>query len=97
MKMGYPEDIIIEPIVSEQSWGLQEEQNKYTFRVHQKANKVQIREAVESLFDVKVKKVWTMNYKGKPRSMRFDVEGKRPSWKKAIVKLAQQDQIEIYQ
>ncbi len=95
--MEYSEDVIIEPIVSEESWRLQGEQNKYTFRVHQQANKIQIQKAVESLFDVKVEKVWTMNYKGKPRSMRFNVEGKRPSWKKAIVKLAEEDQIEIYQ
>lgn len=95
--MEYPEDVIIEPIVSEQSWRLQGEQNKYTFRVHRRANKIQIRKAVEDLFEVKVEKVWTMNYKGKPRSMRFDIEGKRPSWKKAIVKLAEGDQIEIYQ
>lgn len=95
--MEYSEDVIIEPIVSEESWRIQGEQNKYTFRVRHGVNKIQIRKAVEILFDVKVEKVWTMNYKGKPRSMRFDVEGERPRWKKAIVKLAEQDQIEIYQ
>lgn len=95
--MRYAEDVIIEPIVSEESWRLQEVENKYTFRVHRGANKIQIRNAVENLFGVAVEKVWTMNYRGKPRSIRFNVEGKRPSWKKAIVKLVEGDQIEIYQ
>lgn len=95
--MRYAEDVIIEPIVSEESWRLQEVENKYTFRVHQRANKIQIRNAVENLFGVTVEKVWTMNYRGKPRSIRFNVEGKRPNWKKAIVKLVEEDQIEIYQ
>jgi large subunit ribosomal protein L23 len=95
--MEYSEDVIIEPIVSEESWRLQDEENKYTFRVHPGANKIQIRKAVENLFGVEVEKVWTMNYRGKPRSMRFNVEGKRPNWKKAVVKLVEGDQIEIYQ
>lgn len=95
--MEYLEDVIIEPIVSEESWRLQDEENKYTFRVHQDANKIQIRKAVANIFGVEVQKVWTMNYRGKPRSIRFNQEGKRSNWKKAIVKLVPEDRIEIYQ
>ncbi len=91
-----PEDIIIEPVVSEKSWRAQEE-GKYTFRVHPQANKVQIRQAVEQLFKVKVKKVWTMNYRGKPKRIRFYQQGRRPHWKKAIVQLAPGHRIELYQ
>ncbi len=91
-----PEDIILEPLVSEKAWRGQDE-GKYTFRVHPKANKLQIRRAVEELFKVKVVKVRTMNVKGKPRKIRFYQPGKRPDWKKAIVQLAPGHRIEIHQ
>lgn len=94
--MEHLEDVLFEPIVSEESWGLQDE-HKYTFRVHPHANKLQIRRAVEEIFRVKVVRVWIQNYKGKPRRHRFYEQGKTSSWKKAIVKLAEGDRIEIYQ
>ena len=78
-----PEDIIIKPIITEKSNdGLQE--GKYTFKVAKKATKVQIAQAVESLFEVKVLKVNTMIVKGKVKRVGA-TSGKRPDWKKAII------------
>lgn len=95
--MEHLEDLLIEPLVSEESWRIQEDNNMYTFRVHPQANKLQIRQAVEEIFKVRVVSVRTMNLRGKPRRQRFYQEGRTPRWKKAIVRLAEGDQIEIYQ
>lgn len=78
-------DIIIRPVITEKSMSLMGER-KYTFVVHKSANKVQIRNAIESIFDVKVEKVFTMNYMGKKKRVRIHT-GKRPDFKKAIVQL----------
>jgi len=94
--MEYLEDVLLEPIVSEESWRLQED-DMYTFKVHPQANKHQIRRAVEEVFKVRVVAVRTMNMPGKPRSQRFYQEGRTPRWKKAIVRLAAGERIEIYQ
>lgn len=91
-----PEDVILEPILSEKSWKGQD-RRQYTFRVHPLVNKVEIRKAVEQIFKVKVQKVWTMNLHGKPRRTRFYQQGKRPDWKKAVVQLAPGQRIEMYQ
>lgn len=91
-----PEDVLIAPLVSERSWALQEE-GKYTFRVHANANKLQIRQAVEALFNVNVESVWTQNYKGKPRQRKIGQRGHTRSWKKAIVQLQVGQRIEVYQ
>lgn len=78
-------DIIKRPVITEHSMNLGEK--KYTFEVDPRANKIQIKNAVEEIFGVKVEKVNTMNYKGKFR--RFGrYSGYRPNRKKAIVKLA---------
>ena len=78
-----PEDIIIKPIITEESnEGIQE--GKYTFKVNKKATKVDIANAVEKLFEVKVLKVNTINVKGKEKRDRRNV-GKTSDWKKAIV------------
>jgi large subunit ribosomal protein L23 len=78
-----PEDIIIKPIITEESnEGLQE--GKYTFKVNKKATKVDIANAVEKLFEVKVLKVNTMTVKGKEKRVGRNV-GKTSDWKKAIV------------
>lgn len=90
------EDVLIAPIVSEKSWGGQED-GKYSFRVHPAANKVQIRKAIENIFKVKVEHVWTMRQVGKPKRVRFYQSGKRTDWKKAVVQLAEGQRIEIYQ
>jgi len=91
-----PEDVLIEPLVSERSWARQDE-GKYTFRVHKKANKIQVRQAVEALFEVNVERVWTQNYAGKPRMRKAGQSGRTRSWKKAIVQLQVGQRIEIYQ
>lgn len=83
MRSAY--DIILKPVISEKAMdGMQE--RKYTFRVAVDANKLQIKNAVEEIFDVDVEKVTTMNMKGKPRRVRY-VMGKTSDWKKAVVKL----------
>ncbi len=86
--------IILQPIVTEKSMGDAEGRGKYHFRVHPEANKIQIREAVEALFDVHVLSVNTMNVRGKSRrrSYRHRV-GKTAQWKKAIVTLVPGERI----
>lgn len=88
-------DIIIKPIVTEASM-IAMEDNKYTFKVLPKANKTQIKNAVSEIFDVEVVKVNTMNVKGKVKRMGQN-EGKRADWKKAIVKLASGNEIELFE
>lgn len=79
------EDIIKRPIVTEKSMSMLQDK-KYTFEVNKKANKVEIKKAVEKIFGVEVDKVWTMNVKPKKKRLgRF--EGQTRAWKKAIVKL----------
>lgn len=80
-----PHDIIIKPIVTERSM-YDSENGKYTFKVLKKANKYQIKDAVEAVFDVKVDKVNVMNMNGKLKRMGR-TQGKRADWKKAIVTL----------
>jgi len=89
-----PRDIIIEPVISEKSYGLQD-QNQYTFLVRPDANKTQIKIAVEKIFEVKVDSVNTVNRKGKRKRTRFGY-GKRPDTKRAIVKVADGDRIDIF-
>ena len=89
-------DIIIAPIISENTMDQMQEANTYTFKVAKNANKVEIRNAVEEIFSVKVVNVNTMNVRGKKRRLGFH-EGKKPDWKKALVKLAEDDEIEIYE
>ena len=78
-----PEEIIIRPVVTEKS-NDELQQAKYTFEVNKKATKVQIANAVEKLFEVKVLKVNTMTVKGKTKRVGYHV-GKTSDWKKAIV------------
>jgi len=89
-----PEQVIIRPVLTEKSYRLQNEENTYTFEVRKKSNKIQIREAVEEMFDVEVDDVRTMNQRGKKRSFRFQ-EGQTPSVKKALVKLKQPHRIDL--
>jgi large subunit ribosomal protein L23 len=77
-------DLLLKPVVSEKSYALLDE-NKYTFIVHPDANKEQIRDAVELLFDVKVTAVNTINRKGKRKRTRVGTYGHRASTKRAIV------------
>jgi large subunit ribosomal protein L23 len=87
--------VIIEPVVSEKSYALMGA-NKYTFRVHEDANKTQIGQAVEEIFDVKVAKVRTASVKSKPKSQR-GFRGRTREWKKAIVELAPGSRIELFE
>lgn len=87
-------DVILAPVVSEKSYGLIDD-NTYTFVVHPDANKIEIRQAVEKIWGVRVIGVNTVNRKGKVKRNRFG-EGKRPSSKRAIVKLAEGDKIELF-
>jgi len=90
-------DIILKPVITENSMSIIDEK-KYTFLVHPEATKVQIKEAVEKMFDgTKVASVNTMNYDGKPKR-RGAIWGKTAKRKKAIVKLtATSKEIEIFQ
>ena len=85
--MRIPHDIIIKPIITERSMEDMAD-GKYTFKVDKRANKTEVKKAVETIFDVKVKKVNTMNMLGKVKR-RGATSGRRPSWKKAIVKLTE--------
>lgn len=85
--MRTPQDIIIKPIITEASMDAIAGR-KYTFKVIKDANKIEIGKAVESLFDVKVAKVNTMNVKGQQRRQGQYV-GYQPDWKKAIVTLTE--------
>lgn len=88
-------DIIIAPIVSEKSYDLIEYHNTYTFEVDPRANKGQIREAVEKLFDVRVVRVNTMNRKGKQKRQGWTV-GRRKHTKRAVVTLAEGNSIDLF-
>ena len=90
-----PRDVILAPVVSEKSYSLLD-LNAYTFEVHPQANKTEIRQAVEAIWGVKVLSVNTINRKGKVKKFRF-IEGRRPNSKRAIVKLAEGDKIEIFE
>ena len=94
--MTNPHDIIIKPIVTEQSMAAMAE-NKYTFVVSKNANKTEIKKAVEAIFGVNVEKVNTLNYDGKVKRMGRSV-GRTASFKKAVVKLtADSKEIEFFQ
>ena len=88
-------DILIRPIVTEKSTALME-QGKYTFRVPLAATKIQIRQAVEQIFKVKVQAVNTMRYEGKLKRMGR-TQGRRSDWKKAVVTLKPGEAIELFE
>ena len=88
-------DILIRPIVPEKSTALME-QGKYTFRVPLAATKIQIRQAVEQIFKVKVQAVNTMRYEGKLKRMGR-TQGRRSDWKKAVVTLKPGEAIELFE
>ncbi len=96
-------DVIYGPVVTEKSAEAIEKDNVYTFIVNRSANKIEILRAVEGIWDVKVSHVRTMRYAGKAkralmgRLSRNPKIGRRPAFKKAIVQLAEGDQIEFYE
>lgn len=89
-------DVIIEPVVTERSTLMADEEDAYTFVVARDATKPEIRRAIERMFDVDVRKVRTMNMPGKLRRVGRHL-GVRPGYKKAIVKLAAGDHIDLYE
>ncbi len=91
-----PYQIIIRPIITEKSMLAKDTANTVTFEVHPKANKSEIKKAVEQLFGVKVLSVNTLNVKGKTKRFRF-VRGKKKDWKKAMVKLKPGETIDLFE
>ncbi|PIE98395.1 MAG: 50S ribosomal protein L23 [Treponema sp.] len=88
-------DIILAPVVTEKTTELRD-QDKYVFKVDKRATKIQIKEAVRRLFNVKVVGCTVINVRGKSRRMRYKA-GMTPSWKKATVRLAQGETIKIFE
>ena len=94
--------IIIGPLLTEKGATLTESLNKYLFKVEKASNKIEIKKAIESKFNVKVKKVSIINVKGKMKSMSVKssgrtirTQGKKSSWKKAIVTLGKDSSIDL--
>jgi large subunit ribosomal protein L23 len=95
--MNDPRDVVIRPVVSEKSYALLD-QGVYTFVVASSANKIEIRHAVESIFNVRVTNVNTLNRQGKrKRNRRTFTFGNRPDTKRAIVTLAEGDRIDLFE
>ena len=92
--MRDPRSVLYRPLMTEKSMRQKEEQNSVTFQVARDANKVEIRQAVEKVFNVKVATVRTASHEGKWKRMGKH-EGRRPSWKKAIVTLAPGHKIDL--
>ena len=94
--MSSPYDVILEPVISEKSMDMAQEK-KYTFKVATDANKTKIKQAIEEIFDVDVKKVNVINMDGKVKRLGR-TQGKRSDYKKAIVTLSQDSkEIEFFQ
>ncbi|MBI5200558.1 MAG: 50S ribosomal protein L23 [Elusimicrobia bacterium] len=89
-----PYNTLVRPLLTERSTILKEKFNQYVFEVVPSASKPEIKKAVEQLFKVKVEKVRTMNVLGQDKRMGRSV-GKRPDWKKSIVKLAEGQKIDL--
>jgi large subunit ribosomal protein L23 len=92
--------VLIRPLYTEKIARLQESENKFAFEVDKNANKIEIRREIEKKFDVKITAIQTMIMQGKMRQQltrggRFS--GRRPDWKKAIVKLAEGDKLDLFE
>ncbi|HUP69460.1 MAG TPA: 50S ribosomal protein L23 [Acidimicrobiales bacterium] len=95
--MKEPRDIVLRPVVSEKSYSLLDD-GVYTFVVDPSANKTEIRQAIESIFNVRVTNVNTLNRKGKRKRNRKQATfGTRPDTKRAIVTLAGEDRIDLFE
>ncbi|MDP3984734.1 MAG: 50S ribosomal protein L23 [Acidimicrobiia bacterium] len=93
--MKNPRDIIVAPVVSEKSYDLVEKNNTYTFEVDRRSNKSEIKDAIEEIFSVQVLSVNTQNRKGKVKRTGA-VLGRRNHVKRALVTLAQGDNIDLF-
>ncbi len=91
-------NVVIRPLVTEKGTHQSQTRNAYAFQVARKANKIEIKGAIETIFpDVEVLAVNTLNVRGKPTRSRYNTRGRRSDWKKAIVTLRPEDTIEIYE
>lgn len=90
-----PYQVVRRPLVTEKGTHLSERHNAYTFEVHPQATKLDIKRAVQELWDVRVLKIRTQNRQGKPRRHRMHV-GRTSAWKKAIVVLHEEDRIAFF-
>lgn len=102
--MREPHDVVIQPVITEKSTRQMNDQNVYTFIVDERANKIEIKRAVQKLWDVDVLDVRTMRYAGKARrpllgrmSGNWREVGRQASYKKALVTLAEGHHIEFYE
>jgi large subunit ribosomal protein L23 len=91
----HPNEVLLAPVVSEKSYSLIADR-KYSFRVHPRAHKTQVRQAVEELFHVKVERVNVSQVKAKPKRRGLH-RGTKPGWKKAVVQVREGDTIEIFE
>jgi large subunit ribosomal protein L23 len=91
-----PRDIILQPVVSEKSYDLVDANNQYTFIVDPRSNKTEIKQAIQTIFDVKVVSVNTMNRQGKRKRTGYTI-GKRKNTKRALVTLAAGDSIDVFE
>jgi len=88
--------VLCRPLLTEKATIAREAGNEYAFEVDPKANKIDIKRAVEEIFDVKVKKVRTSNVTGKMKRMGVH-QGRRPGWKKALVTLVEGSRIDLFE
>ena len=91
----HPNQILLAPVVTEKSYELID-QRKYSFRIHPDAHKMQVRQAVEELFEVHVESVNILKVQPKPKRRGLR-RGVKPGWKKAVVQIREGEQIEIFQ
>jgi large subunit ribosomal protein L23 len=94
--MKNPRDIILQPVVSEKSYDLVDANNQYTFIVDPRSNKTEIKQAIQTIFDVRVVSVNTMNRKGKLKRTGLTI-GRRKNTKRALVTLASGDSIDVFE
>lgn len=90
-----PHQVLLRPLVTEKGVHRASRNNQYAFEIHRDATKLDVRRAVESLFDVKVEKVRTQTRKGKVRRYKYKY-GRTNDWKKAIVQLHEDDRIDFF-
>ncbi len=90
-----PRSVLIRPVISEKTYELLAA-NKYTFRIHPRAHKTEVRQAVEEIFGVRVRDVRTISVKPKPKRRGWTA-GKTRQWKKAVVQLHPEDSIELFE
>ena len=96
MKKHSPYKIVKTVLITEKATDFMDSENKYFFSVDKRANKIEIKKSIETLFGVAISSVNTMNYDGKVKRVRGKKSGKRAGWKKAVVQLKEGSTIELY-